>query len=80
MHILHMIDSFSPATGGPPEALRQLIKATRDSGTEVEAVCLDNPQAEFLSDIACPVHALDQSYLGRFAFSPRLWRWLRSAV
>jgi glycosyltransferase involved in cell wall biosynthesis len=41
-------------------------------------VCLDNPHAEFLSDIACPVHALDQSYLGRFAFSPRLWRWLRS--
>jgi glycosyltransferase involved in cell wall biosynthesis len=76
MHILHIIDSFSPATGGPPEALRQLIKATRDAGTEVEAVCLDNPHAEFLSDIACPVHALDQSYLGRFAFSPRLWRWL----
>ena len=78
MHILHMIDSFSPATGGPPEALRQLIKATRDAGTGVEVVCLDNPHAEFLSDIACPVHALDQSYLGRFAFSPRLWRWLRA--
>ncbi len=30
----------------------------------------------FLRDIACPVHALGQSYLGSFAFSPRLWRWL----
>lgn len=78
MHILHMIDSFSPATGGPPEAVRQLIRATRDAGTGVEVVCLDNPGAEFLIGIACPVHALDQSYLGRFAFSPRLLQWLRA--
>jgi glycosyltransferase involved in cell wall biosynthesis len=78
MHLLHIIDSFSPATGGPPEAVRQLIQATRASGTEVEVVCLDNPHAEFLRDIDCPVHALDESYLGRFAFSPRLWRWLRA--
>jgi glycosyltransferase involved in cell wall biosynthesis len=77
MRLLHIIDSFSPATGGPPEALKQLIKATRASGTEIEAVCLDRPDAEFLKDIECPVHALDQSFLGRFAFSPKLWRWLR---
>jgi glycosyltransferase involved in cell wall biosynthesis len=77
MHLLHIIDSFSPTGGGPPEAVRQLIKATRAGGTEVEAVCLDNPQAAYLKDIDCPVHALDESYLGRFAFSPRLWRWLR---
>ncbi len=78
MHILHVIDSFSPATGGPPEAVRQLIKATRATGTQVEVVCLDPPQAEFLSDLDCPVHALGQSYLGRYAFSPRLWRWLKA--
>ena len=78
MRILHVIDSFSPATGGPPEALRQLIAAARAGGTEVEAVCLDDPNAEFLCGIACPVHALNQSFLGRFAFSPRLWRWLRA--
>lgn len=78
MRILHVIDSFSPATGGPPEAVRQLIRATLATGTEVEAVCLDAPQAEFLLDLGCPVHALDQSFLGRYAFSPRLWRWLRA--
>lgn len=78
MHILHVIDSFSPATGGPPEAVRQLIKATRATGAEVEAVCLDHPQAEFLRDLGCPVHALNQSFLGRYAFSPRLWNWLRA--
>ena len=78
MHILYVIDSFSPATGGPPEAVRQLIKATRATGTHVEVVCLDHPEAEFLLDLGCPVHALDQSFLGRYAFSPRLWRWLRA--
>lgn len=77
MRLLHMIDSFSPAAGGPPEAVRQLIQATRAAGTDVEAVCLDPPDAEFLNGIACPVHALGESFLGRFAFSPRLWRWLR---
>jgi glycosyltransferase involved in cell wall biosynthesis len=78
MHILYLIDSFSPATGGPPEAVRQLIKATRATGTQVEVVCLDHPEAEFLLDLGCPVHALDQTFLGRYAFSPRLWRWLRA--
>jgi glycosyltransferase involved in cell wall biosynthesis len=78
MRILHIIDSFSPATGGPPEAVRQLIKAACAAGTEVEAVCLDNPRAEFLSGIACKVHPLDQSFWGRYAFSPRLWRWLHA--
>jgi glycosyltransferase involved in cell wall biosynthesis len=78
MRILHIIDSFSPATGGPPEAVRQLIKAACAAGTEVEAVCLDNPRAEFLSGIACKVHPLGQSFWGRYAFSPRLWRWLHA--
>jgi len=77
MHLLHIIDSFSPEAGGPPEALKQLIRATRACGTEVEVVCLDHPKAEYLKDIVCPVHALNQTFLGRFAFSPRLWRWLR---
>jgi len=80
MLILHVIDSFSPAAGGPPAAVQELIKATHAAGTGVEVVCLDSPNAGFLSDISCPVHALGQSFLGRFAFSPRLWRWLRANV
>jgi glycosyltransferase involved in cell wall biosynthesis len=77
MRILQIIDSFSPAIGGPPEAVRQLIRASVAAGDQVEAVCLDDPRAEFLAGIECPVHALGQSYLGRYAFSPRLWRWLQ---
>jgi glycosyltransferase involved in cell wall biosynthesis len=76
MNTLHIIDSFSPAAGGPPEAVRQLARAYREVGAGIEVVCLDNPSEPFLKDIPCPVYALGQSYLGRYGFSPRLWRWL----
>jgi len=75
-----MITSFSPEDGGPPQAVRQLIRAYGEIGTNVEAVCLDDPGAEFLRDIECPVYALGQSFLGRYAFSPRLWRWLHANI
>jgi glycosyltransferase involved in cell wall biosynthesis len=78
MRILHMIDSFSPDRGGPPEAVRQLLRAYADEGAAPEVVCLDSPDEAFLSDLPGKVHALGESYFGRFAFSPRLWRWLRS--
>lgn len=56
--------------------MRQLVRAYLAAGDEIEVVCLDKPGQPFLSGISCPVHALGQSALGRFAFSPRLWRWL----
>ena len=78
MHILHIIASLSPAGGGPPEAVRQLVRAYLEVGAGIEVVCLDPPGATFLSGIPCPVHALGQSYLGKYALSPRLWRWLET--
>lgn len=76
LRTLHVISSFDPVFGGPPEALRQLVKAYVSLGLSVEVVCLDDPQRPFLSGVACPVHALGQSFLGAYALSPRLWRWL----
>lgn len=76
MRILHIIDSLSPANGGPPEAVRQLVKAYLEVGDGIEVVCLDKPDKPFLAGIPCPVHALGQSILGRYALSPRLWYWL----
>jgi len=76
MLILHIITTLSPVDGGPPEAVRQLLRAYLKVGAEVEIACLDNPDASFLKDIPCPVHAMGQSLLGRYAFSPALWRWL----
>ncbi len=76
MSTLHIIDSLSPATGGPPEAVRQLAKAYLKVGARMEVVCMDDPSEPFLADLCCPVHALGQSFLGRYRFSPRLWHWL----
>ncbi|MDR3775327.1 MAG: glycosyltransferase [Terracidiphilus sp.] len=80
IHILHIISSLSPEDGGPPEAVRQLVKAYIRAGDNIEVVCLDKPDEKFLADIPCPVHALGQSFLGRYAFSPRLLSWLRANV
>jgi glycosyltransferase involved in cell wall biosynthesis len=71
-----VIGSLSPAGGGPPEAVRQLVDAYIEVGAGIELVCLDKPTESFLEGIACPVHALGQSFLGRYGLSPRLWRWL----
>lgn len=82
MRILHVINTLSPAAGGPPEAVRQLVKAysLELDNAEVEVVCLDDPDDSFLTGIPCTIHALGQTSLGRYAFSPRLWRWLQMHV
>jgi glycosyltransferase involved in cell wall biosynthesis len=80
MRILHMINTLSPESGGPPEAVRQLVKGYVSIGADIEVVCLDDPNAEFMRDIRCPVHALNQSYAGRYSFSLRLWRWLNANI
>lgn len=77
LKILHIIVSFSPAHGGPPEAVRQLVRAYQKIGANIEVVCLDKPDAPFLKNIQCPVHAIGEGYLGKYALSPRLLRWLR---
>jgi glycosyltransferase involved in cell wall biosynthesis len=76
MNLLHIIDTLSPVTGGPPEAVRQLVKAYVAIGGNVEIVTLDNPAETFLRDVPCRLHTLDQTHFGRYAFSPRLWNWL----
>jgi glycosyltransferase involved in cell wall biosynthesis len=76
MKILHVIGSLSPADGGPPEAVRQLVRAYLQIGVEVELLSQDPSAASFLSEIPVPVHALGQRWLGRFGLSLRLWQWL----
>lgn len=76
VRILHIIDTFSPADGGPPQAVRMLVHGYNRIGASIEVACLDDPEAPFLQGIPCKVHALGRSHLGRYAFSLRLWRWL----
>jgi glycosyltransferase involved in cell wall biosynthesis len=76
VRILHVIDSLDPAAGGPPEAVRQLVNAYIEIGDKIELACMDKPDANFLSGISCPVHALGPALLGRYRFSLRFARWL----
>lgn len=78
MRTLHVISNFLPAAGGPPEVVRNLAKAEKNEGTQIEVLSLDNPSEPYLADIPQPRYALNQSYLGAFAFSPKLWKWLRA--
>jgi glycosyltransferase involved in cell wall biosynthesis len=80
MLILHVIDTLNPDHGGPPEAVRQLVEAYANIGASTEIVCLDDSEASYLKNFSCPIHAMGQSYLGRYAFSPRLWRWMDANI
>jgi glycosyltransferase involved in cell wall biosynthesis len=76
MKILHVIGTLSPRDGGPPEVTRQLARSYVESGDTLEVVCQDPPGAPYLRDVPCTVHALGQRWIGRYGFSPRLWKWL----
>ncbi len=46
----------------------------------MEVLCQDAPDAPFLRDFSCPVHALGPGWLGRFGLSSDLPRWLRQNI
>lgn len=75
MKILHVTPSLAPASGGPAEALRQLVQSYPEAGVEAEIVCLDAPDSDWIRSFAAPVHAMN----GRgwkYGRSPVLREWL----
>ena len=77
--ILHVIQSLSPSTGGPPEALRHLTRAYGDAGVEVEIATQDDPDAPYLANFSMPVHATG-SKKSTYAYSRELLDWLKQNV
>jgi len=77
MSILHVISSLSPRDGGPPEVTRQLAVAYAQNDARMEILCNDDPNAPFLKNFPCPVHAVGQRWLGKYSLSPRMWKWLK---
>jgi len=75
MKILHVIPTLSPASGGPAEALRQLVRWYPEIGVEAEIVCLDEPESAWLTNYAAHVHALGGRH-GTYGRSPQLHKWL----
>ena len=84
MKILHVIPTLSPASGGPAEALRQLVRAYSEIGVEAEIACQDEPDSAWIANFcignfAAQVHALG----GRgntYGRSPLLRDWLTRNV
>lgn len=79
MKILHVIPTLAPASGGPAEALRQLVSAYPEIGVEAEIVCQDESGSPWMGNVAAPVHALGGRH-GIYGYSPRLRRWLARNV
>jgi glycosyltransferase involved in cell wall biosynthesis len=77
--LLHVISTLSPATGGPPEALRHLTRAYGEAGVDVEIATQDDPGAPYLSSFTVPVHPTG-SRPSVYAYSPALMKWLRENV
>lgn len=77
MKILHVISSMDPSTGGPCQAVRNMVPALAQLGIKGEVVCLDGPSAPFLPNKNDPflVHALGPAQ-GPWAYSGQLYKWL----
>jgi hypothetical protein len=52
--ILHVIPTLSPASGGPPEALRHLSRAYGEVGVQVEIVSQDDPRRAVSGEFPYP--------------------------
>jgi glycosyltransferase involved in cell wall biosynthesis len=75
MRILHVIATLNPASGGPAASVRSLLEFS-PAGYVNEVLTLDDPEAPFLADLSCPVHALGPTWT-KYGFNPRLLPWLR---
>jgi glycosyltransferase involved in cell wall biosynthesis len=77
MHILHLIPSVDPASGGPSQGIRQLGTTLMAEGHRVEVASLDPPNAGHLTQYPLPVYPLGPGKW-KYAFSSRFIPWLRA--
>jgi glycosyltransferase involved in cell wall biosynthesis len=74
--ILQMVQTLNPSTGGVAKAVISLSRAVAKKGHEIEIVCLDQPDANWISDSEIKVTALGVG-LTNYRYSPALLPWLR---
>jgi glycosyltransferase involved in cell wall biosynthesis len=74
MRILHIIGTLNPEAGGPTESVRVLL-SYGPIGYTGEVVTLDDPSANYLSDVGFPVHALGPTST-KYGFNSKLLPWL----
>jgi glycosyltransferase involved in cell wall biosynthesis len=77
LRILHVISSMNPNLGGIVECVRQIGRSLSARGDTIEvAICQDVPGAPWLASIPIRCHPLGPG-VGKYAYSPRLRRWLK---
>ncbi|HET8694318.1 MAG TPA: glycosyltransferase [Aquabacterium sp.] len=76
--ILHCISSVNPKKGGPIEGIKQLSAVNQRKGHVVEVLTLDNPDDPWVKSFPLPCHAMGPTWIGAYAYSPRLVPWLKA--
>lgn len=76
MRLLRAIHSVNPHGGGPIQAVMQSSQALQELGHSVEIASLDTP-SETVDSLGLPCHTFGPTYLGNYAYSPRLIPWLK---
>lgn len=76
LRILRTIRSLDPRGGGPPQHVRMITPELARRGVDTEVVTLDPPDAPWLGDVPCPVHALDGR--GGYGSTAALPAWVRA--
>ncbi len=75
MKILRIIDSMSPAIGGPSEGIRNIIPEMAKHGITNEVVCFDNPLESFIKESKFKIHALGKGY-SKWSYNKLFENWL----
>jgi glycosyltransferase involved in cell wall biosynthesis len=77
MRLLHVIHGLSPSDGGPPENLRQLARAFKEVGVEIEVLSQDPPDASYLARYPFRIYPIGRP-LTSYGYSRKLLAWLKA--
>jgi len=75
MRILHSIRSVNPAGGGPIEGINQLYIELKKIGHEIEILCLDKKDCDWVKKSKIKCHALGKGF-GVYGLNINIIRWL----
>lgn len=75
MKILRVTATINPESGGVAESILQMARAARLCGHTVEVVCIDDPDAAFITASDITVHAMGRGLLN-YRLQPKLLGWL----
>ncbi len=79
MHLLRVIATVDPASGGPVAGLQAITPLLAAHGITTEFLTVDSPDADHLAHFSHRVHALGPA-TGRFARSTRVAPWLAENI